>query len=246
MNKDSRDELLALHALGCAGPQETKAAEDLLKSDDDARALFREMEDSLGELALAVDPIEPPPSLRDRILDSLPVRSSASTVESGGAAVLAFPAPASRVWIPWSLAACFALIFGLVFQNNLSLRNELTTLAAAPGLDSIEVATLTSMMATAPRAQAIAVWDESRQEGVLTISSLPPLEENKDYQLWIIDPRYENPVDGGVFSVSARGETRYRFKPNQPVETISAFAVSLERKGGVPKAEGPMVLISRI
>jgi anti-sigma-K factor RskA len=33
------------------------------------------------------------------------------------------------------------------------------------------------------------------------------------------------------------------FHPNRPVQTVAKFAVSLERKGGVPKAEGPMVLI---
>ena len=245
MNNDSRQELLALHALGCIDQDETTAAENLLRSDTDSRALFRELEDSLAELALAVDPVEPPAGLRDRILDHLPPRAETSPVDESGAKVIAFPATATKAWIPWSLAACFALICGLVLQNNLSLRDELSTLASGPDLESIKVATLSSMMAAAPRAQAVAVWDGSLQEGVLTLSSLPPLEENKDYQLWIIDPRYENPVDGGVFNVSAQGETRYRFKSNQTIETISAFAVSLERKGGVPKAEGPMVLISR-
>jgi anti-sigma-K factor RskA len=149
-----------------------------------------------------------------------------------------------RTLIPWSLAACFAIVCGLVVQNNLSLRNDLSSAIAQADLEGIEVATLSSMMAVAPRAKAVAVWDGEHQEGVLTVSSLPALEPDKDYQLWIIDPRYENPVNGGVFSVSAQGETKIRFKPDQPIESISAFAVSLERKGGVPKAEGPMVLIT--
>ena len=52
-------------------------------------------------------------------------------------------------------------------------------------------------------------------------------------------------VDGGVFSVDpATGEARITFHANKPVKSVAKFAVSLERKGGVPKAEGPMVLLS--
>jgi anti-sigma-K factor RskA len=64
--------------------------------------------------------------------------------------------------------------------------------------------------------------------------------------LWVVDPQYPNPVDGGVFSVDpATGEARLVFKARQPVSNISAFAVTLERKGGVPKAEGPFVLLGK-
>ncbi len=44
-------------------------------------------------------------------------------------------------------------------------------------------------------------------------------------------------------SILATGEARLNFRPNLPVKTVAKFAVSLERKGGVPKAEGPLVLI---
>ncbi|MEZ5277504.1 MAG: anti-sigma factor [Opitutaceae bacterium] len=245
MNREAKQELIALHALGATESKEKAEAEALIHSDDEMRVLFDEFRDSLGELTLGVEAIDPPASLRQRILENLPERSDLGETEDISPLV-PFPASTTRTWIPWSLAACFAIICGLVLQNNMTLRNDLTALASTDNLNAIEVATLSSMMAVAPRAQAVAVWDAAHQEGVLTIANLPAVDSDKDYQLWIIDPRYENPVDGGVFSVSERGETRYRFKPNQPIETISAFAVSLERKGGVPKAEGPMVLISRI
>ena len=181
-----------------------------------------------------------------RVLSCPQDRGEPVALAEGPSDLIAFPTRKFASWIPWSLAACFAVVCGLVIQNNLSLRQDLASALAESGIETFEVASLGSMMATAPRAKAVAVWDGAHQEGILTLSSLPPLEPDKDYQLWIIDPHYQNPVNGGVFSVSARGETRFQFRPDQPVSTISAFAVSLERKGGVPKAEGPMVLLSNI
>jgi anti-sigma-K factor RskA len=37
--------------------------------------------------------------------------------------------------------------------------------------------------------------------------------------------------------------TRVRFRPDQNTSQIKAFAISLEREGGVPKREGPIVMI---
>ena len=111
-------------------------------------------------------------------------------------------------------------------------------------LADYKIATLASLLGNSPQAVAVAVWNPASQEGVLTVQKLPALAADKDYQLWVIDPQYSIPVDGGVFKVDpTTGEGRLVFHPNRPVQTVAKFAVSLERKGGVPKAEGPMVLI---
>jgi anti-sigma-K factor RskA len=113
-------------------------------------------------------------------------------------------------------------------------------------LAQFKIATLASLLDNSPQALAVAIWNPSTQEGVLAVEKLPALAADRDYQLWVIDPQYPIPVDGGVFEVNpATGEARYQFKADRPVKAIAAFAVSLERKGGVPKAEGPMVLISQ-
>ena len=111
-------------------------------------------------------------------------------------------------------------------------------------LADYKIATLASLLGNSPQAVAVAIWNPASQEGVLTVQKLPALAADKDYQLWVIDPQYSIPVDGGVFKVDpTTGEGRLIFHPNRPVQTVAKFAVSLERKGGVPKAEGPMVLI---
>jgi anti-sigma-K factor RskA len=127
---------------------------------------------------------------------------------------------------------------------------ELVTLARRMreegAVANLKITALASMLNNSPQAHAVAVWDPNRQEGVLTVEKLPALAPSQDYQLWVVDPQYPNPVDGGVFTVDPQtGEARLIFKARQPVAAVNAFAVTLERKGGVPKAEGPFVLLGK-
>jgi anti-sigma-K factor RskA len=112
-------------------------------------------------------------------------------------------------------------------------------------LAQFKITTLASMLDNSPQALAVAVWNPARQEGVLTVQKLPALAPDQDYQLWVVDPKYPNPVNGGVFTVDAAGLARVQFKPDQPVTSVAAFAVTRERKGGVPKAQGPFVLLGK-
>jgi anti-sigma-K factor RskA len=117
-------------------------------------------------------------------------------------------------------------------------------LQAEGDLAQFKIATLASMAGNSPEALAVAVWNPATQQGVLRVEKLPALASDKDYQVWLIDPAYPNPVDGGVFTVDpGTGHARVNFKPNQRVNNAAKFAVSLERKGGVPKPEGPIVLL---
>lgn len=113
-------------------------------------------------------------------------------------------------------------------------------------LARLKVSALASLAGNTAEAQAIAVWDPDLQAGLLTFEKLPAIADTQDYQIWVIDPAYPNPVNGGVFHVSADGRVALAFKPDQPVTQATAFAISLEKKGGVPKAEGPIVLLGKL
>ncbi|MBI5766739.1 MAG: anti-sigma factor [Verrucomicrobia bacterium] len=113
-------------------------------------------------------------------------------------------------------------------------------------LARLKITALTSLLKNSPGAIGVAVWNPEKQEGVLHVDKLPAPAAGQDYQLWVVDPQYPNPVDGGVFTVDPQtGAQRVVFKARQPVRAIDAFAVTLERKGGVPKAEGPFVLLGK-
>jgi hypothetical protein len=92
----------------------------------------------------------------------------------------------------------------------------------------------------------VAAWDPVRQEGELFAVNLPPPVPDRDYQLWIMDPRYPDLVGAGVLAVgTTAGDVRIPFKPDRPVASAVRFSISLERKGGVPHAEGLMILSSQ-
>jgi anti-sigma-K factor RskA len=119
-------------------------------------------------------------------------------------------------------------------------------LQAQGDLANFKITTLASMLKNSPQAVAVAVWNPAKQEGVLKVDKLPALAADKDYQLWVVDPQYKNPVDGGVFTVDPQtGVARVKFTGKQLISAVDAFAVTLERKGGVPKAEGPFVLLGK-
>ena len=125
------------------------------------------------------------------------------------------------------------------------MTGELTRLQQRDSISQMQIATLTSKLADAPKATAFVIWDAENQRGVLTAVDVPPNATDHDYQLWVVDPKYQIPVDAGVFSVKSGETAKIIFKPKQRVTSADGFAVSLERKGGVPKAEGPMVLAGK-
>jgi hypothetical protein len=81
------------------------------------------------------------------------------------------------------------------------------------------------------------VWDPATQRGFVRFAGLHPIDPNQHvYQIWIFDaardPRY--PVDAGMFDVAAgQTEVVVAFHGAIPVHLAKAFAVTLEKSGGV-------------
>ena len=187
-------------------------------------------------------------------------RTAAPISASPGGMPAASPDLQSRAWIPWAIAAAMALVSLAFYWQSAGLRsqlaaqaghiNELMTsaeLARSESADlrqtvaklresnrlaSFRIALLDSLLAAAPKTIAVSVWDNERQDGVFIVRNLKPLPSDKDYQLWIIDPKYPSPVDAGVFQVDAKGNVREDFRAKLPIQTANQFAVTIERKGG--------------
>ena len=81
------------------------------------------------------------------------------------------------------------------------------------------------------------VWDARSQRGFLRLHGFVPNDpERGQYQLWIFDAARDDryPVDGGVFDVPpGRDEIIVPMHPTLPVSRAVAFAVTVERPGGV-------------
>ncbi|MHC5062586.1 MAG: anti-sigma factor [Planctomycetota bacterium] len=81
------------------------------------------------------------------------------------------------------------------------------------------------------------VWSDAEQAGYMRFSGLPSNDPSEfQYQLWIFDGERDaaKPVDGGVFDIdAATGESIVRIDPKILVHAGAAFAVTIEKPGGV-------------
>jgi anti-sigma-K factor RskA len=227
------EEQASLYVFGLLETSEIAAFEQRLESDADLRALVDDLDVAAATIAHDAPSRHLPPELRARVLSQI----------SGSNKMMAFPRRA--VWIPWALAACLALTCAYLIAESSGLRTRITRLEERDFLARVQIASLSSKLENAPNANAVVVWDEKKQRGVLKVTQLPRNAADRDYQLWLVDPRYKDPVDGGVFHVANDGTMNVEFRPNTPVREAQAFAISLERKGGVTKAEGPIVLLGK-
>ncbi len=123
------------------------------------------------------------------------------------------------------------------------LRDELVKLRGRDAFAQMKIAALSAQVAQFAKAGVIIVWDPEEQRGVVKIANLPKAEAGKDYQLWVIDPKYPDPVSGGILTVEDAGQTRIAFKPDQLIENADKFAISVEKAGGVAKAAGPIIFV---
>ncbi len=230
------EEQASLYAFDLLEGSALSAFEARLASDGDLRAQVDALREAAALAAHSAPLRQPPAHLEGKILNAIRAEKP----------IVAIPVSrSSSSWVPWALAACLAIGCVILVADRVQTKKQIARLEQRNAFAQLRIATLSSQLATAPDASAAVVWDGERQEGVLKVSNVPANAEDRDYQIWIVDPDYENPVDGGTFHVTGDSPKDIAFKPKSPVKSANAFAVSLERKGGVPKAEGPMVLLGK-
>jgi anti-sigma-K factor RskA len=273
MIDERTEELASLYALDLLEGAELAAFEASLASDAGLRALVHELREAASALSLAAPATVPSDWLKSRLFVSLAEKSRTEdrrvtpfappawipwAIAAGLALTSAWLTQLYFTQKSESIAqheqAALAQMEIQSVQNQLEVQHILASrqladlqeqIKTSGDLSRLEIAKLVSLLGNSPQARAVAVWDQATQQGVLTVENLPALAADKDYQLWVIDPKYPDPVSGGVFTVDAHtGTARLAFHPGQLIATAAKFAVSCERKGGRPKPEGPIVLLS--
>ena len=337
MIDERREAQAAEYVLGALPPEELREFEQTLLSNLELQLLVNELRASAEMLPFALPVVTPPAALKEKVLAAIGGSAVAGGVVRESAV---FPA-----WLPWALAACFAVLcitlLGLgstakresaelsqkleearQAQAELQRENEIlqASAAAASSNESVRVAVLEKQltqktqetkkqMAEArkeaeqaqaeiiraqrqlnfiqgqlgqtakdldrarglpegttlnqgnrlnnlrvgllkptidgpPTATGTSVWEIHEQKGLLLIDNLPALPPDRDYQLWLFDPKFLAPVSGGIFSTSDTGTARLEYRAAGLIETAERFGISIERKGGVNTPERKMVMIS--
>jgi anti-sigma-K factor RskA len=245
------EELAALHVLGALTDAEAREFEQKLRADQEFRECVARLSAAAGAIAGAVRMVEPPPQLRAKILAQVAPPQKINALTDRKFNPLA--------WLPWPLAAGIALLCMVLNEQDSHLRrtvgeqvqqlnglNQLVqTLSAATNslqqtvlalqetnrLANLRIAMLNSLLADAPKAIAVSLWDNDKQDGVLVAQNLKTLPVDQDYELWVMDEN-KIPVSAGIFHLDTDGTARAEFKPARAIKTAGQFCVTTEVKGG--------------
>lgn len=237
MISEDRQDLAALYVLGALDANETAQFEINLRDDAELRALVNDLRESAGAIALTAPSQQPPPALKQRILRDIALEKSSDGLTSRAR---------STSWLPWAIAALLMLFAGYLIYDRAQLRRELAEIRNADPFAAAKFATLAPANGAPAEAKAIVAWKTDQQTGLIRISGMPAAGAGKDYQLWAVDEDYKDPVSAGIVHVDENGTASVRFQPVAQTHRVKAFAISLERAGGVPKAEGPILLVGAI
>jgi len=208
MEHDAYNELTAAYALDALDDDEAKAYEEHLAGCAICQDNLAALSGTMVQLAFAAPPVDPPPELRERILEAaraerenvVPLRPRRSWRPSSRTAVAAVVA----------IAAC--LVIGLGIWN-ISLSHQLDDARQALSAVPLQGANGT-----------VVVGDGNR--GMLVVSNLDEAPAGKTYQAWVIDGGTANPA--GTFG----GGGTIAVKLDHPVSSGSVVAVTVERAGG--------------
>jgi anti-sigma-K factor RskA len=233
MISDEQQDQAALYVLGLLSAAEAAAFESALGASAELRDFVRELRETAAGVALSAPSQAPPASLKQRIMREITTEKLA-------------PTPLQRApfnWVPWAIAAGLIVFCGVLVFDRARLERELADARAADSLMQTTFFTLAPSAPAPADARATVAWEPNRQSGVIRISNLPAPQPGRDYQLWAVDAAHTDPISAGIIRVDKNGVTKVRFKPVEKVEQVKAFAISLEREGGVPKKEGPILLV---
>ncbi|HEY7537025.1 MAG TPA: anti-sigma factor [Gaiellaceae bacterium] len=217
MDSEALHELTPAYALDALDEAEAEAYEEHLAGCPRCREELASLTGTVGALAYAAPPAEPPSQLRDRILEAaraerpnvVPLRprwSRSSRLLVAAAAV----------------AACAAIGLGVW---NVALQNRLDSAESALRAVPLEGANGSVVVGAAGR-------------GVLVVADLESAPAGKTYEAWVVHEGAATPA--GLFG--GGGTTIVRLE--QPVPRGSVVAVTVERAGGAEQPTSQPLITS--
>lgn len=267
---DRLQDSAGLYVLGALAPAERVEFERHLQSCEDCAAEVRSLAGVATALPYAVPLVDPPSSLRSRVL------AVTGRPTTAPAHVVALPTRAgrSRPWVSsigWLSAAALLIVavalgvYSTSLQREISnLRTEVSDLHARLNQSDQRVAAATRLVTLADARMAVLTAPDltqvdlqgqqpvapqasgrafySRTRGlVFTASDLPPLRTGRTYQLWLVTA--QAPVSAGVFEIDNGGRVTQTFSTASDVARPVAIAVTEEPAGGVPAPTGDKYLV---
>ncbi|MCU1417077.1 MAG: hypothetical protein JWP32_1251, partial [Schumannella sp.] len=208
------------YALNALNPAERAEFEKVMADSEQLRAEVTELSDTAVELGASVAPVEPPASLRERILAQVATtpqleplgeeRREATRLETAPGAELPAELKARTRWSSplarlGAVAAAVALIVGLGFTVRAGVQAQ-SDMATASQINEIQASEdyQRAVVDVDGGGTATVVWSVALQRSALIVDGLKGLPAGSTYELWYIDSNGATPA--GTFDVGDDGK----------------------------------------
>ncbi len=226
-------DLLPALALGSLEANEVQRVEEHLSSCLICRRESAAFERVAEQLACAIPPVEPPPELRNRLMERVhtlrPQPQPLQTLPSSSRRGRLLPA--------WGWAGLLLLLalaaFNLLLWQRVDQMDYFTT---AGGFRAVPL----NPSDTASSATGYVLVSMDGEDGALVVDGLPPLAEGQQYQLWLV--RDGEKISGAVFSTDEHSYGGTRIRAPRSLLDYSAAVITIEPEGGSPQPAGVQVL----
>ncbi len=267
MNCSDVQELAELYVLGALEPQVSGDIEAHMADCNLCHDTMDSLATSVEALVLGLPAVEPPSGLRQRVLN-IPTSDAnlGDRKTAPGPASEAIGSEPQRngfllsVWprLATAAAVLLLLIAGWFGMQNAELHGEVKAARDEMGrMQEYEQAlaimqqslqdggALVSVVGTemAPGAKGMVYVPAHGQQGVLTISGLPPQSGDWGYQLWLI--RGDTRMPGGYFEPEPSGRCLMKIEAPMPLEQYDSFGITNEQRGGSPEPHGKRYMWGR-
>ncbi len=226
--------LLPSYVTGGLEPDEIAAVKRHLRRCVRCRALLAEYRSAFDAVGLSVPLKEPPPSLRSRIIDSLPAQPP-YRLPSPIRFILDHPRAA--------IAASFAvllILFGSIWLNVSGISGAALPAGNHSARSAEDILAVMSGTSVAPDARAIIAIGADETSGVLYAFGLPVLPAGYAYQLWLMKDGVRK--SGGVFRVTPEGHAVHHIRLPVPLTEFPTFGITVEPESGSDDPTGSKIL----
>jgi anti-sigma-K factor RskA len=129
MISERRETQASLYALGALPPEELREFEAALRTDPQLKTLVAELRDASGAMVAGFPQVTPPPALKSRVMSVVADRAVTPVAPTRIVAQDAPHTPGWMVWLPYALAACFAVLCVVLISLGRNLREQALALS---------------------------------------------------------------------------------------------------------------------
>ena len=241
MVHDDYKEMIPARALSALDAAEERALNEHLENCSECRTELEQWQATAAALSLTLDPVEPSPEVRQRILSE--VRKDLSSTPE----VIPFRSKPRNIWSSFGtlgaiaavvLFAALAIGLAVLWRQNqrLTREREFVELVNTPGAKVTELRGIDPGLS----ASAKLAFDRTGR-AILMATKLPKVPPGKAYQLWFILGK-NPPTPGKTFVPDNSGSVV--LKTEIPLEAVDVFAITVEPAEGSSAPTSPIFLRS--